>query len=88
MGTHPAEEMSDEDDQLSRCNALALVQLFEWPRVSLRIKHEQVSYSLQICLRRQIIVDVHIALEIEFWLVFLQHGCCAARRERRRRRVC
>lgn len=61
--------MPNEDDHLSRRNTLALVQVPERPALSLRVQHQQVVYPLKVLLCRQIVVDLHIAREVQVLLL-------------------
>lgn len=51
VGTYAAEEMPNENDQLSRRDTLALIQLLERPRLALRVQYEHVADPLKVLLR-------------------------------------
>lgn len=62
--TYSAEEVSDEDDQLTRCDTRRIVKLLEWPALALCVQDEQVLNLAQVLLGWQVVVNVGCALEL------------------------
>jgi hypothetical protein len=84
-GTHSAEKVTNEDDQLPWRDMWCIVQLLERPTLTLRIQHQQVAYFLQVLLRGNVIVDIYGSLK--FFLLVSYHWRLAGRREWRCRKT-
>ena len=63
--THPAEEVSHEDDELARRHAVAGVQLAERPALAFVVQDVELAGALEICRLGQLVVDVDVALKVE-----------------------
>jgi hypothetical protein len=80
-GTHTAEEVANEDDQLARRNSRRLVQLLERPALPLGVEDEEVCDACEVLFGGDAVVDMDGALE--FFLLLFQHWCLAGGREGR-----
>lgn len=76
MSTHSAEEVPDEDDELTwRLPFAGSKQVFEEERLALGVEYVKLAGALELVLRGQLVVDFAFAAGVRVFLVLVEHRC-------------
>ena len=79
--TYTAEKVSDEDDELPRCDTRAGIEFFELARLAICVENEEFASACKVGVAWEIVVNIDIAGEVEIWGLFFESGSCDWRRE-------